>query len=172
MKNKYLFDLALRYLIIILISLNGLSLIYLIFKPLTINLVYYILKLFDNSVILSDNLILLDGFYAEIISACIAGSAYYLLLVLNLTTLMKIKKRLLSLSLSITIFYLINVFRIIFFIFLFENSAALFNLTHKIAWYAGSTIFLVLIWFLTVYIFKINQMPVYSDVKYLIKEFK
>ena len=79
--SKQLSDLLIRYAILILIALPGLWFFYFIFTPLTIYPVYFLLSLFlDTSLI--GNIILIGEFPIELIPACIAGSAYYLLLIL------------------------------------------------------------------------------------------
>jgi hypothetical protein len=63
--------------------------------------------------LLIGNVIFIKGYYAEIINACIAGAAYYFLLILNLSTPMEISKRIKSLVFMFLTFLIINILRII-----------------------------------------------------------
>lgn len=160
-----------RYLILLLIALPNLWLFYVIFTPLTLYPVFILLNIFFN-VSLSGTTIMLTDFPIMLVKACIAGSAYYLLLILNLTTPMALKKRICSLIFSFFCFLIINIFRIFFFSILFIASFSLFNLTHLIFWYFLSSIIVFLIWLATIKIYKIKEIPVYEDVKFLYKKIK
>ena len=162
----------LRY-VILLGLIFSLPLIYKIFTPLTLYPVAGLLDLFYESVSISQNFISI-GFdiMIELIPACIAGSAYLLLLILNLSVSMKLKKRIYSILLSFAILLSLNILRIFFLAVLYYNQSLFFNITHKLFWYGLSTLFVVGIWFLMVKIFTIKQIPVYSDFKYLIKGIK
>ena len=173
MKNPL--KIFIRYLIIVLIAIPNLFIFYFIFTPLTIYPVFGAFKIFFKEVLLVGNTFQISNeFFIEIIPACIAGSAYYLLFVLNLSIpKIKIKKRIKMLLFSFAFLLGLNILRIFIFSLLFiYSSQNFFNLTHKLVWYLGATIFVVLIWFIEVKIFKIQEIPVYSDVKYLYKEIK
>ncbi len=154
-----------RYLILILLGIN-LNLFYFIFTPLTVYSVFFLLNIFF-SVSLSGITISLNNFNIKIVEACIAGSAYYLLAILNLTTKMKIKKRVLSLLFLFSSFFVINVFRIFLFSAILLKSFSLFNTLHLITWYFLSGIIVFLIWVLNIKIFNIKKVPVYSDLRFL-----
>ena len=47
-----------------------------------------------------------------------------------------------------------------------------FDFTHLLFWYLLSTIFVVAIWFLIVKIYKIKEIPIYSDVMLIYSEIK
>jgi hypothetical protein len=49
------------------------------------------------------------------------------------------------------------------------SGSSFFDITHRIFWYALSTIFVAAIWFLEVYKFGIKEIPLYSDIKFLYK---
>ncbi len=165
-------NIFLRYLIIILIALPNLFIFYFIFTPLTIYPLFALFKLFFSNVLLINNsFYILDKFFIEIIPACIAGSAYYLLFVLNLSVPnISIKKRLKMLLFSFTFLWFLNILRIFILSLTFVSESSFFDLTHKLFWYAGATIFVVLIWFIEVKTFKIKDIPIYSDVKFLYKK--
>lgn len=173
MRDKIFYYLVLRYFILLALGAFNLSLFYFIFTPLTVYPVYSVLALIDSGAQIFDgNLIFTFGRYAEIIPACVAGAAYYLLTILNLSTPMKIDKRLKSLGFLLGGFLLLNVARIFVFILLMINGFRYFDFTHLFTWYFGSTILVVAIWFVNVKLFRIKEIPIYSDVKIILKEIK
>ncbi len=172
MNNKFLF-IFLRYLFALILGINSLYFIYLIFEPLTLYVSYFILELFYNVEIVKETVTLIIKDYSiEIVEACVAGAAYYLLLILNLTTPMKIRKRINSLLFIIGGFFLLNIIRIIIFSILLINGFEYFDITHKVFWYVISTILVICVWFGNVYLFKIKEIPVYSDFKNIWREIK
>jgi len=163
-----LLDIIFRYAVLILIGILSLKIFYFFFTYSTIYLTYFLLKLFFN-VSLTNNIILINSFPIEIISACVAGSAYYLLLILNLSTReITIKKRIKMLLFSFALFLMINILRIFFLSILYVNGVSFFDIAHRLFWYVGSIVFVVGIWFLSVKIFKIKEIPFYSDIVYLL----
>jgi len=161
-------DVIIRYLILILIALPNLWLFYLIFAPLTLYPVYFLLNIFFDASLIG-NMITFDSSSIELIPPCIAGAAYYLLLILNLSTPeIKLKKRIKLIILSFAIFLILNILRIFFLSFLLYSGSDFFEITHKVFWYLISTIFVVGIWFFQVKLYKIKKIPFYSDLKYLI----
>jgi hypothetical protein len=197
MKEKP-FNIFLRYLFLIIIALPNLFLFYLVFTPLTFYLSFQIIdsvygaNIFNNQIISSscefanstnlgfiskmaciNTTIFFKGHFAKITSACIAGSAYYLLLILNLTTPMKQKTRAKSILFIFSSFLIINILRIVFFSILFvEKGILLFDKAHLFTWYFGSTLMLAGIWFANIKLFKIKEIPVYSDIMFLIKKIR
>ena len=171
MNKQNAFNIFFRYFILLILGLGNLFIFYVIFTPLTIYPVKFILSLF-YSLELSGNSLIVNGYTIQLIEACIAGAAYYLLTILNLATSMPLKKRLYSLSFSFTIFLFLNISRIVILSMLFVNNSAYFDFSHKFFWYGLSTIFVVAIWFLTVYKFKIENIPFYSDFLSLKKAIK
>lgn len=167
-QNKILVSILPRYLILVIIGIF-LSVLYKILFPLTIWPSFFLLNLFYNASVVG-NSIIIDTFTIKIVNACIAGSAYYLLLILNLTIPMKIKKRAYSIIFSISSLLILNILRIFLLSILFVQRFAFFDITHKLFWYALSIIFVVGIWFLTSWIFKIKDIPIYSDFKNLFKQ--
>ncbi|MEK6819697.1 MAG: pacearchaeosortase, partial [Nanoarchaeota archaeon] len=106
----------------------------------------------------------------EIIKACIAGSAYYLLLVLNLSTPnINFQKRTKMIFIAFSVLLIMNVLRIVFLSAIFLEGLPFFVLAHQFFWYFLSTVFVVAIWFSEVKLFKIKEMPFYSDFKFLHK---
>lgn len=165
--SKEVLGILVRYLILLAAAMPNLYLFYFIFTPLTIYPVYFLINLFFNAS-LNGNVISINSLSIRLIDACIAASAYYLLLILNLSTpKIKISKRIKILSLAFTSILIINVLRIFFLILLAVNNSSLFELTHKFIWYFLSTIIVIGIWFIQIKAFKIKQTPIYSDLKYL-----
>lgn len=162
-------SIIIRYLILIAVAIPNLWLFYTIFTPLTVYPVKWLLGIFYDTLLVSGNVIVLNqSVPIQIISACVAGAAYYLLLMLNLFTPgIKTKKRIYMILLAFGVFLLVNIIRIfVMGILLFSNFSA-FNITHEILWYVLSTIFVVGIWFYEVKKFHIKEIPLYSDLKFL-----
>ena len=164
-KSKKILSLAIRYLILVLFGIF-LSVFYKIFLPLTLYPVYFLLNLIYE-VSISGIILTIGGKSIEIIGACVAASAYYLLLILNLVTPMKIKKRIYSLLFSLGLLLILNILRIVILSALYVEEFAFFDFTHKAFWYVLSIVFVIGIWFLTVKVFKIKQIPAYSDFKFI-----
>ena len=169
-QNRFL-DLILRYIILVLVALPNLFLFYFIFTPLTVYPMYFILNLFYDVSIMAGNILLINReIPIEFIKACIAGSAYYLLLILNLATpKIKLRKRINMLLFAFGIFLFFNILRIFILAFLAISGSSFFDVTHKLFWYSLSTIFVVAIWFAEVKLFKIKAIPFYSDLRFLYK---
>ena len=163
--SRSFFGILARYLILLLIGVPNLWLFYLIFTPLTIYPVFSLLSLFFNATLISNVIIIENLFPIEIIGACVAGSAYYLLLILNLAIPMEISKRIKMLLFSFASLLVINILRIFLLSILFVSGTSFFNITHELFWYFGSIAFVIGIWFIGVKIFKIKEIPFYSDLK-------
>ncbi|MBI2630309.1 pacearchaeosortase [Candidatus Pacearchaeota archaeon] len=171
-KLPKLAGIIIRYILLLILSLGNLYLIYKIFAPLTIYPSFFIIKQAYSNAILSQASIILNGYTIIIENACIAGSAYYLLLILNLTTHMKLKTHIHSLLFSLSVFLLFNILRISFFSFLFASSFSLFNFVHLLFWYFLSTLLVFLIWLANIKLFRITGIPVYDDLNFLYSKIK
>lgn len=160
-----------RYLILVLVAIPGFGYIYYLLSPITTYPVGFLLSLIYNVHIAPGTILIGDLALIEIIGACIAGSAYYFLLILNLSVPnVGWKKRLNMIVFSFVIFLIINVLRIFVLSIMFVSGSAFFDVTHKIFWYLGSTLFVILIWFLEVKVFKIEGIPFYTDLMSLYKK--
>lgn len=153
-----------RYSLALALGLNNFYFLYLILSPLTIYICYFIFNVFFNAS-LSGNLITVNNIPVVLIDACIAIPAYYLLLCLAFLTPMTIRKRVLLIVFSFSSFLVLNIARIIFLVLI--SKYEIFRIAHLFFWYGLSTFFVVLIWFAGAKIFKIKEIPVYSDLKYL-----
>jgi exosortase/archaeosortase family protein len=156
----------LRYIILLLIIFT-IPLIYKIFFILTIYPVVYLLELFFQVSLNQDMILIYPDTLIQIIPACVAGSAYLLLIILNLAVPMDYKKRILSILFSFSILLVLNISRITILAILYHYNTPFFNFTHKLFWLFLSTVFVVAIWFLVVRIFSVKEIPVYSDMKYI-----
>ena len=169
--KKQLIDIFVRYLILILIALPNLYIFYLVFKPLTLYPIYHLLCFFFDCQLVGST-ISVGCFPIEIIDACVAGSAYYLLLILNLSTPnIKLLKRLKMILLAVTSFLALNLIRIFFLSILYIHNSPWFDILHKTFWYLLSIVFVIGIWFAEVKIFKIKEIPFYTDFLFLKKMF-
>ena len=166
MELKNTIFLFLRYAVLILIGLFGISIIYTILTPLTAISSFLILKIF-YSASLGGSQIILGDFTINLVQACIAGAAYYLLLILNLSTPMQPLTRLKSLIFTLSFLFILNVLRIVIFSALFISGFYYFDAVHKLSWYVGSILLVIAIWFLNVALFKIKGIPAYTDLKNL-----
>lgn len=167
-----LFDIFIRYVLLASLSVYSLGIFYFIFTPLTLHAVYFLLHLVYYQISMIDNVILVSGnFPIEIIGACVAGSAYYLLLILNLSIpKIKILDRVKLILFSFLSFFIINVLRIFILSIVYVNGKSWFNTAHVLFWYLGSIVFVVGIWFAGIKILKIKGIPFYSDLKYIFKK--
>ncbi|MEM4625470.1 MAG: pacearchaeosortase, partial [Candidatus Pacearchaeota archaeon] len=87
-----------RYLVILFLGLFNLFIIYFIFTPITVNSIYFILNLFYKSQLSQETIIIYPfdsetPFQIDLIPSCIAGAAYYFLIILNLSTPMNLRQR-------------------------------------------------------------------------------
>lgn len=169
-QKKEIFSVLLRYLILLILGIL-LPFFYKIFLPLTLWPVYSLLQIFYD-VSLSGNSLIIKGISIVLADACIAGSAYYLLLILNLTTKIDTKKRVCSIAFSFFSLLVLNILRIFSLSIILVQGFAFFDITHKIFWYLLSVLFVAGIWFLTCWIFKIKNIPVYSELKSITKSRK
>lgn len=160
---------VLRYVIAVA-SVFFLSIFYLIFKPLTLWLFVFFLSLTYSGILVNGAIITFRGNSIELINACIAGSAYLLLFLLNvLTPGIKFKKRILLFVVSSLIFLVINVIRLLITTSFIGRSS--FDSIHMTFWYL-SIVFVVIIWFFCVWIFRIKKIPIYSDIKEILSRIK
>ena len=165
--NQFL-DLVTRYAILIIIALPNLWLFYFIFTPLTVYPVYFLLSLFFDTSLMGNIILVSHYFPIELIEACIAGSAYCLLLIFNLSIpKIKLQKRARMILLSFTSLLILNILRIFLLSLMFISGTSLFDITHRLFWYLGSVVFVIGIWFAEVKFFKIKEIPFYSDIRNL-----
>lgn len=168
-QKKSIFSIILRYTLVLFFVIFSSKIFYFIFTPLTLYPVFFLIKNFlISNISIYSNIILVGKHQIEIVGACVASSAYLLLLMLNLTTPnIKIIKRALMFFFNFSIFLIINIIRIFLLSLLLINESPFFDITHQMFWYVISTIFVIGIWFLTVKLFEIKEIPFYSDIKFI-----
>jgi len=165
--KKRITDVFLRYAIMLLLAVSGLWIFYTIFTPLTVYPIYFLLNLFLGASLLGNVITVSSCLPIEIVEACVAGSAYYLLLILNLSTPnIVLKKRLKIILESFLALLIINLLRIFFLSIMYVSGSGLFDITHKIFWYFANILFIIGIWFFMVKSFKLKEIPFYSDLKF------
>ena len=165
MEFKEVIGLLGRYALLLLLPISNLFVFYALFTPLTLYPALLVLQQwYTNATLLGTNTIFFNGNYAQILPACIAGAAYYLLTILNFTTPMRALKRVKSLAFLLLSFLLLNIVRILIFARLYDKGYNYFDVAHLLAWYFGSTILIVAVWFSNVLLFNIRAIPIYTDI--------
>ena len=176
MERTEAFSLAFRYGILLVVGVANLilgdsGLFYTLFTPITIDPVFYFLNIiYEGVTVFGTDTVFLGGYYATIIPACVAGSAYYLLLILNMTTPMSVKKRISCLIFVFALFLAMNIARIVLFGTLLSKGYQYFDVAHLAMWYFGSTILVAFIWFSAIFLFKIKEAPVFTDVQRIVRD--
>ncbi len=169
-QTKNILNLFLRYFSLVLLGVGNFFLIYKILIPMTTNVLSAILWLFTDTK-MAGNIIHLALTSIEIAPACVAGSAFYLLLLLVLSTAdIKPETRIKAILTSFFMLFSLNILRIL--ILIPMTGAHYFEIVHWIFWHLISIVFVVGIWFYIVKIYKIKSIPIYSDFKYLKKLIK
>ncbi|MFH1592762.1 MAG: pacearchaeosortase [Candidatus Woesearchaeota archaeon] len=160
-RNRLLF----RYIAAIAIMAIGTPIIYFLLSPLTFYLSYFSIFYFSPTLIDSTSF-LISNIKLNFINACTAASAYLLLILLTLTIDLKPKKTIKILLTGSLIILIANIIRIdILIIALVKYGSNLFNTVHLIFWKVLSTVFVVILWIFLTKLFKIKEIPIYSDFK-------
>jgi exosortase/archaeosortase family protein len=169
-ENLFLIDIVLRYLLIFLLGLGNLYLFYFIFTPITINLLYFILNIFTEATLINNSL-LVKSVSFEIVSACVGGFAYYLLFILIFSTReIKLLKRIKILLILYGLLFFFNIARILFMVYIY--GFVYFDTIHWFFWYFISTFFVFMLWVIAVSLFKIKNIPIYSDLTSILSSFR
>lgn len=173
-RNKIEFQkLITRYIILLALAIPGLQIFSFIFQPLTSYPVYWLLDLFYEASMENFVVSIAECYPIEIVGACVAGSAYMLFLILNLSTPnINVLKRMKLLGIAFGSFLVLNIIRIFILGLLIVNESPSFDFVHSFFWYFVSTVFVAGVWFFEVKRFNIKGIPFYSDVKFLLKKVK
>lgn len=164
-EQSKILELFTRYFLIILIGLNNLYILYAFLTPLTIYTISTALSTFTTTSVM-ENIIHINGLTIQIIPACVAGAAFYLLLILVLSTAdINLKTRIKATATAFAIFFALNITRILVLIPITDTPH--FETIHWIFWHLVSTLFVVGTWLVVVKLYKIKPIPIYSDIKYL-----
>ncbi len=164
---KYVYKLILRFLVIFIFPI---SLIYKIFTPLTIYPVYFFFKIINYQPTLIKDIMIIKEVPLLFISACIAASAYYLLLILTLLT-KDVKFKIVIKMFVIGSFFILiaNIIRIIILILvLLHMGVNWFETIHLFFWRLIASLIVAVIWILLIRKYQIKSIPIYSDIKYLL----
>ncbi len=166
-KDDGIRDIIIRYSLLALLSIGSLKLFYAIFTPLTFYPLLFILR-FIYDVGSVGNTLFIEQYSIEIIGACVAASAYYLLAALNLTTReIKAGSRIRLFIFNAILILIPNILRIIVLIAMKVNNIGAFDVVHKIFWYFIGTVYVVLVWFAGTRALRIKSVPFYSDFAYV-----
>ena len=164
-QSKRIIGMFARYFALLLIGSGNLYVIYAILTPLTVRVTTAVVSIFTPTTLVG-NLIGTAGVTIEIIPACVAGAAFYLLLILTLSTPnVKPITRTKAILTAIAILFALNITRILILIPLIKSNY--FQTIHWLTWHVASTIFVVATWLVIIKIYKIKSIPIYSDIKYL-----
>lgn len=168
-QNREILNIFIRYALLVALSIGSLWIFYFIFTPLTFFPVYFLLNSFFGAFFdYSSKIIFTQSVPIEIISACVAGSAYYLLVIFNLSTSgIDWHKRTKMIAYSFLAFLLANIIRIFLLVWIYLDFFTAFDITHKVFWYGISTVLVVGIWFYQVKVYKIKEIPFVSDFRFL-----
>ena len=159
-----------RYSLLVIVgALFFVGVLYKALLPLTLYPSYFILGLFHEALAI-DNLIVIGNTVIEIIPACVAVSAYFLLAALTLATPMAPKKALKAFFFLFLLFLGANIIRIVILSSLYLSGAASFTFVHTASWYLLSIILVLGAWFLAVTLFNIKEIPAYSDILFLLRK--
>jgi len=164
-----IWDLVIRYGLAILLAIFY-NVFYWVFTPWTVNLVYWILKGVYDVTLEGTTIMHTSGASFTLIPACIAASAYLFLSLLVLVTRdIDVKTRIKMLVYGWLMILVFNILRIFVLILVYLNYGKnYFDALHLTFWYVLSTIAVVGIWIFLIYIFKVKEVPVVSDFKYLL----
>lgn len=163
--TKKIINLFSRYILILALGIGNLYLIYKILTPLTIHTTNLAIRIFTATT-LTEDIIQFGQSIIQIAPACVAGSAFYLLIALFLSTAnIPPKTRFKAILTAILALFILNILRILILAFLIATPN--FEIIHWIFWHLVSTIFVVATYITTIKFYKIKSVPIISDVKYL-----
>ena len=167
----YYYKLIIRILIPLIISY---ALIESFISNITLDLVYFISLLLNQSVFIVDNFLFFNDKIVGFVEACGAPSAYYLLLLLVCYTKdIKFIRGLKVFFYGSFCILVINLFRILLLLFVLDMYGRdYFDTLHMWFWGVISSTVVALIWIFFVKRYHIIGIPVVSDVKYLLKRIK
>lgn len=167
MREEY--DYLLRYGLLLALGLSALAPLYWLITPFTVYAVAGVLGLFGTTTILAETTIVFQGAYIALIPACIAGAAYYLLLICAFTLPLSWAQRFKLIGISWGLFFIGNILRILLATYFITSNQTLFDLTHALFWYAGSMLLVIACWFVTAFYYKVEEIPILTDIQQLLK---
>jgi exosortase/archaeosortase family protein len=145
--------------------LGNLAIFYKILTPITVNTLNFFLSLTQKTQVVG-NRILMEGLAVDIIPACVAGSAFYLLTILTMSIpKIKSRKRVKIIAVTFAALFIANITRLVILVSL--TNLASFEFIHWLFYNILSIVFVVAIWVSVVKIYRIKEIPIYSDIKFL-----
>ena len=164
-QSKKTIGLFIRYITLLILGLGNLYIIYTILTPLTVKTLAAILSITMDPVIINTTLYT-KGLIIQIIPACVAGAAFYLLLFLILSTAnIKPRTRAKAIITAVILLFVLNIFRLVLLSSI--TNTLYFETIHWLFWHIISTAFVIIIWLTIIKLYKIKSIPIYSDVKFL-----
>ncbi|MBI4448334.1 pacearchaeosortase [Candidatus Woesearchaeota archaeon] len=177
----YTYNLIIRWFVALFFGVFF-KIYYIIFSPPTFYASYLLLKMIGSPTIIEDGAIfsegigaiLMGGIVLRFVKACTAASAYFLLTILiALTKDIGWKKSLEMFAIGSILIFTFNLIRVnVLIAILVGLGVDWFNYLHLFFWKVLSTIAVVGIWILLIKAYKIKNIPVYSDVIFLLSEIK
>ena len=145
---------------------------YVIFTPLTLYPSYWILGLYHDATLIGSRIITTE-YFLNFVDACVAGAAYFLLVLLILfTDKIRFRERVYMFLIGSLMILSFNIIRIeILFYVLLNYGSNIFQSIHLIFWKFLSTIFVFLTWIFLIKKFRVKAVPVFSDYKRILKYF-
>lgn len=143
-----------------------------ILTPLTLYPIYFLLQPYKP--LLQNTSLIINSTTITISEPCLAILAYLLLLALTiLTPKISLKTRFKIFFTGSLIILITNLIRILILsLLIIHKNTNLFLTLHLFIWKFLSSIFVLLIWIFLTKHYKIKTIPIYTDVKYLIKQIK
>jgi len=107
----------------------------------------------------------------NVVKYCVTASAYYLLTLLCIITMgIALWKRVLMFLMGSALIFGMNIARIVILIIILLNSQEIFEPAHFIFGLLLSVGYVAAVWLLLSLLFKVKTFPIYSDIKFLMKE--
>lgn len=176
MNRKKTLSLITRLSLTILILLIPINIYQELFREITLKIIVYFLHLANASPIvgkysIKNSIEIFGTTYVDIVKYCVTSSAYYLLTIFTVITQgIPIIKRVAMFLIGAILIFLMNITRIIaLIIILLKQGPEVFEFAHAIFFMILSTVYVIVVWTLLSLIFKIKTIPLYSDVKDLLK---
>ncbi len=168
----YIFNLIARLIFALFLTIFN-NLFYSVLGPITLYGSYFLTSIFYEASLKGD-ILQVSGFDLKFIPACAAVSAYLLLVILILLTKdIGFKRGIAVLLIGALMIYAANLIRIEILIWLLVNKGLdYFKTLHLFFWKVLASIYVAFVWVFLTRLFKIKEIPLYSDLKYLLLNLK
>ncbi len=153
-----------------LLAILGFGAFSFVLLPLTLYTSFFLLKIFTE-VSLAGNTITVSSVPFTFIPACAATIAYLLLLTLILFTRgISLQKGMKMFFLGAIMIFCLNILRITLLILIYINYGKnYFDAIHIVFWHFVSSIFVAGVWIFLIEYYKIQNIPIVSDIKEMLK---